>query len=101
MKYWEKNVARNPAARLRIQAQIYDVIVTRVANRELSERLDPRYAEKYDMAEVSGDDLPAWRYYRVRLRGRHGDAETLRFDDLAPEGLAAAEDVGGTRHATD
>ena len=34
-------------------------------------------------------------------RGRHGDAETLRFDDLAPEVLAAAEDLGGTRHATD
>ncbi len=31
VKYWEKNVARNPAARLRIQGQIYDVTVTPVA----------------------------------------------------------------------
>ncbi len=100
-KYWEKNVARNPEARLKIQDKIYDVTVTPVANRELSERLDQRYAEKYDMAEVFGDDLPAWRYYRVRLRGQHGDAETLRFDDLAPEALAATGDLGGTRYGTD
>ena len=101
IKYWEQNVARNPAARLRIQDQIYDVTVTPVADRVLGERLDQRYADKYDMAEVFGDDLPAWRYYRVRLRGRHGDAEALRFDDFAPEVLAAAEGLGGTRHATD
>ena len=101
VKYWEKNVARNSAARLRIQDQIYDVTVTPVADRVLSERLDQRYAEKYDMAEVFGDDLPAWRYYRVRLWGQHGDVGALRRDDLAPEVLAAAEDLGGTRHATD
>jgi hypothetical protein len=69
VKYWEKNVARNPDARLRIQGQIHDVTVTPVANRELGEGLDRRYAEKYDMAEVFGDDPPAWRYYRVELRG--------------------------------
>lgn len=85
VKYWEKNVARNPEARLRIEDRIYDVTVTPVANDELSERLDQRYAEKYDMAEVFGDELPAWRYYRVRLRGEHG----------------AAGDLGGTRHETD
>jgi hypothetical protein len=85
VKYWEKNVARNPEARLRIQDRIYDVTVTPVANAELSERLDRRYAEKYDMAEVFGDDLPAWRYYRVRLQGEQG----------------AAGDLGGTRHETD
>ncbi len=39
--------------------------VTPVANSELSQRLDERYAAKYDMAEVFGDDLPAWRYYRA------------------------------------
>ena len=65
VKYWEQNVARNPEARLLIQGRIYDVTLTPVANRELSERLDQRYAAKYDMAEVFGDDLPAWRYYRV------------------------------------
>ena len=68
IKYWEKNIARNPEARLRIQDQLYDVSVTPVADRALSERLDQRYAEKYDMAEVFGDDLPAWRYYGIRLR---------------------------------
>jgi len=76
VKYWEENVARNPEARLRIKGQIHDVTVTPVADRELSQRLDRRYAEKYDMTEVFGDDLPAWRYYRVRLQGRHGAAES-------------------------
>ena len=65
VKYWEQNVARNPEARLLIQGRIYAVTVAPVANRELSERLDERYAAKYDMAEVFGDDLPAWRYYRA------------------------------------
>ena len=64
-KYWEKNVARNPEARLQIQGRIYDVTVTPVANSELSEKLDERYAAKYDMVETFGDDLPAWRYYRA------------------------------------
>jgi hypothetical protein len=59
--------------------------VTPVANSELDRKLDGRYAAKYDMAEVFGDDPPPWRYYRVALRGRYGDAETLQFDDLAPE----------------
>jgi len=63
VKYWEENVARNPEARLRIEGRLHDVTVTPVANRELSEKLDQRYAVKYDMAEVFGDDLPAWRYY--------------------------------------
>ena len=87
VKYWERNVARNPEARLRIQGWIYDVTVTPVANRELSEKLDERYAAKYDMAEVFGDDLPAWRYYRVALQGQYGDAK--------------AGDLGGTGHGTD
>jgi len=81
VKYWEENVARNPEARLRIQGRIYDVTVTPVADRELSERLDERYAAKYDMAEVFGDDLPGWRYYRA-----------------VPTG---SEDLEGAVHATD
>ena len=73
--------------------------VTPVENRELSERLDRRYAEKYDMAEVFGDDLPAWRYYHVGLRGERGarSAGPIR----APKAVAAAGDLGSTRHATD
>ena len=34
----------------------------------LIERLDEAYARKYDMAEVFGDELPEWRYYRVVQR---------------------------------
>lgn len=67
VKYWERNVARNPEARLGIQGQIHDVTIAPVADRELGERLDESYAAKYDMAEVFGDELPAWRYYRVKL----------------------------------
>jgi hypothetical protein len=69
VKYWERNVARNPEARLRIEGRIHDVTVTPVSDRELSARLDERYAAKYDMAEVFGDDLPAWRYYRALPTG--------------------------------
>ena len=76
-KYWEKNVARNPEARLQIQGRIYDVTVTLVANSELSEKLDERYAAKYDMVETFGDDLPAWRYYQVALRGQPEMARVL------------------------
>ena len=65
IKYWEENVARNPDARLQIQDRIYDVTLSTVEDTELSERLDERYAAKYDMAEVFGDELPAWRYYHV------------------------------------
>ena len=87
VKYWERNVARNSEARLRIEGRIYDVSVAPVANPELSERLDERYAAKYDLAEVFGDDLPAWRYYQVALLVQGADAEG------PPAGL------GGTGHA--
>jgi hypothetical protein len=65
VKYWERNIARRPEARLRIDGRIYDVRVTPVDDSELDRRLDERYAEKYDMNEVFGDDPPPWRYYRV------------------------------------
>ena len=69
VKFWERNLERNPEARLRIEGRIYDVTVTPVANAELDRKLDERYATKYDMAEVFGDELPAWRYYRVAPQG--------------------------------
>lgn len=97
LKYWEENVARSPEARLRIEDRIYDVSVAPVANAELKERLDRRYAEKYDMAEVFGDDLPVWRYYRVKLREEQGAQRRT----LAPTLLASAGGLGGTRHETD
>ncbi len=65
VKFWERNVARNSAARLRIEGRIHDVTVTAVADPALSRELDARYSAKYDMAEVFGEDLPAWRYYSV------------------------------------
>jgi hypothetical protein len=68
VKFWERNVARNPNARLRIEDTIYDVTVTPLAADALSRKLDERYASKYDMVEVFGEDVPAWRYYRVELR---------------------------------
>ena len=70
VKFWETNVERNPEARLRIAGRLYDVTVTPIVDSELGRKLDERYASKYDMAEVFGDDLPAWRYYHVTLRGR-------------------------------
>jgi len=68
VKFWERNVARNPAARLRIEGRLYDVTVTPVADSALGSKLDERYGSKYDMADVFGEDPPAWRYYRIGLR---------------------------------
>jgi hypothetical protein len=65
VKFWERNVARDPEARLGIDGLIYDVTVTPVAPSDLNRKLDERYASKYDMTDVFGDDVPAWRYYRV------------------------------------
>ena len=67
-KRWEKNVARNPDARLRIDGKLYDVTVTPVTGARIIGRLDARYNEKYDMEDVFGDDLPKWWYYRATQR---------------------------------
>jgi squalene-hopene/tetraprenyl-beta-curcumene cyclase len=85
-KTWEKNVARNPEARLAIEGRLYEVTVAPVSDAELTESLDRAYSAKYDMAEVFGEDLPKWWYYRVSQRGPwYGDANTVQFEDLAPE----------------
>jgi hypothetical protein len=68
MKYWEKNVARNPDARLRIGDSLYDVTIEPVIDPGLVAVLDDAYATKYDMADVFGEDLPDWWYYGVSLR---------------------------------
>jgi len=75
VKFWEKNIADDPEARLRIEGTLYDVTLARVVSSELGRRLDERYAAKYDMVEVFGEDLPAWRYYLVAQRGE-GEVET-------------------------
>ncbi len=67
-KTWEKNVARNPEARLAIAGKIYAVTVTPVTDRALIAALHATYTQKYDMAEVFGDDLPEWWYYRIEQR---------------------------------
>ena len=67
-KTWEKNIARSPEARLAIEGKIYAVTVTPVTDRALIDALHAMYTQKYDMAEVFGDDLPEWWYYRVEQR---------------------------------
>ena len=67
-KAWEENIARSPDARLAIAGKIYEVTVTPVADRAVIDALDAAYAQKYDMGEVFGDDLPEWWYYRVEQR---------------------------------
>jgi len=69
-KTWERNIARNPAARMRIDQTLYDVTLTAVKDDALTAELNAVYARKYDMAEVFGDELPPWWYYRVALRSR-------------------------------
>ncbi|MCZ6620278.1 MAG: DUF2255 family protein [Gammaproteobacteria bacterium] len=67
-KRWENNIARNPAARLRIDGKLYDVKVTPVTSARATSEIDARYTDKYDMEEVFGENLPKWWYYRVSQR---------------------------------
>ena len=67
-KRWEKNVARNPAARLQIAGKLYDVTVTSVTNAQATTEIDAKYTKKYNMEEVFGENLPTWWYYRISQR---------------------------------
>jgi squalene-hopene/tetraprenyl-beta-curcumene cyclase len=100
-KAWEKAIAHDSAARLRIDGRLHEVTLVPVDDPRLNRKVDSRYGEKYDMGEVFGEDVPAWRYYRVeqsepyaaksRDAGRPGEApdtaepNTVEFDDMAPE----------------
>ncbi len=64
-KTWENNIARNPVAKLRIGEKIYPVRVTAITDPTLTNTVDAAYTQKYDMAEVFGDDLPPWWYYTI------------------------------------
>ncbi len=64
-KAWEKNLARDPTAQLAIAGKLYQVIVAPVIEPNRIDALDAAYAHKYDMADVFGDELPDWWYYRV------------------------------------
>ena len=76
-KAWEKNLARDPTAKLAISGKLYEVTVALVTEPGRVEALDVAYAQKYDMAEVFGDELPGWWYYHVAARSRgEGDAQT-------------------------
>ncbi len=76
-KAWEKNLARDPTAKLAISGKLYEVTVALVTEPGQVEALDVAYAQKYDMAEVFGDELPGWWYYRVAARSRgEADAQT-------------------------
>ena len=69
-KTWEKNIARNPKARLRIAGKLYQVELTPVVDPYLTDALNTAYTRKYDMADVFGDDIPEWWYYRVAQRSQ-------------------------------
>jgi hypothetical protein len=74
-KTWEKNLARRPEARLSIAGKVYDVTLVPVVDPDLGEALDGAYAEKYDMADVFGSELPPWWYYLVEQRGSRSGGE--------------------------
>ncbi len=67
-KAWEKNLARDPKAKLAISGKLYEVTVAPVTEPGQVEELDAAYAQKYDMAEVFGDAIPEWWYYHVAPR---------------------------------
>jgi hypothetical protein len=64
-KAWERNVKRDPRARLSIAGRLYDVTVTPIRDPDRAHALDAAYARKYDMVEVFGEQVPEWWYYRV------------------------------------
>ena len=67
-KFWENNLAEDAEARLGISRKLYEVATTAVADKELSANLDLTYNTKYDMAEVFGNEIPQWRFYKVEQR---------------------------------
>ncbi len=64
-KFWEKNITRNPQARISIAGEIYKVAISLLDDEALSRAVDTAYNRKYDMAEVFGDEIPRWWFYRV------------------------------------
>jgi hypothetical protein len=64
-KTWEKNIESDPGAELAIEGRLYPVTLTPVTAPTRNQALDAAYAQKYDMAEVFGDELPDWWYYQV------------------------------------
>ena len=67
-KTWENHVARDSTVKLAIARKLYEVSLVPVSEPGRVEALDAAYAQKYDMAEVFGDEVPEWWYYRVGAR---------------------------------
>jgi hypothetical protein len=67
-KTWEANIAANANARLRISGRLYEVVVTPVANPEVTAAVNESYHQKYDMGEVFGNEIPDWWFYQVTQR---------------------------------
>lgn len=64
-KFWERNIARNPLARINLDGQILNVMVSAVIDESLTRELDRAYTQKYDMEAVFGNELPPWWFYRI------------------------------------
>ena len=67
-KAWEKNLIDNADARLGISGKLYNVVVSIVDDEKLSASVSLAYNNKYDMAEVFGEEIPIWWFYTVRQR---------------------------------
>jgi len=77
-KAWEKAIAYDPEARLRIEGRLYNVSLVPVTDPAMVRRLTARYNEKYDMQEVFGEEVPEWWYYRVEpSRGARGSTANV------------------------
>ena len=67
-KTWENNIAADSNARLHISGRLYEVVVTPVANPEVTAAVNQSYHQKYDMGEVFGNEIPDWWFYQVTQR---------------------------------
>ena len=64
-KAWERNITRNPDAKIAVAGRTYEVTATPVIDPEVAASLVTCYARKYDIADVFGDEMPEWRYYQI------------------------------------
>ena len=64
-KFWEKNIQRDAKARISIAGKIYKVNISKLNDEMLTRDIGIAYNQKYDMAEVFGEDIPQWWFYLV------------------------------------
>lgn len=64
-KFWEKNIERNPQAKINIDGEIYKATMSLLDDEALSREVNVAYSRKYDMQEVFGDEIPLWWFYRI------------------------------------